>query len=45
MKLKNTKINDKSNKVDKINNIREYSLGKSSFPTLILVATIFNAAC
>ena len=24
-------------KVDKINNIREYSLGKSSFPTVILV--------
>ena len=29
-------------KVDKINNIREYSLGKSSFPTVILVATIFS---
>jgi Na+/proline symporter len=26
----------------KINNIRDYSLGKSSFPTVILVATIFN---
>jgi Na+/proline symporter len=26
----------------KINNIRDYSLGKSSFPTVILVATIFS---
>ena len=29
-------------KIEKINNIREYSLGKSSFPTVILVATIFS---